>query len=258
MIAHFSANERTQAMSEALFEQGAIIVEQVVDQSLISTIKAELQSPFEAEGHRFQNDFNGHHTRRLGGLLEHSEHSAALLAHPLVLNLAEEVLGPHCETFQVGSTTAIEILPGEAAQVLHRDDECYPIPEKQIEFQISALWALDDFTKQNGATRVLPREAEVTEPSSIEQAVMGAGSALLYLGSTFHGGGANLSPSPRRAIVNTYALGWLRQEENQYLTLSKEVVEAQPEHIQRLLGFQAHGKNLGVWPDDPDGYWFDS
>jgi ectoine hydroxylase-related dioxygenase (phytanoyl-CoA dioxygenase family) len=142
--------------------------------------------------------------------------------------------------------------------VLHRDDECYPIPEKQMEFQISALWALDDFTEQNGATRVLPKEATATEPDRIEQAVMGAGSALVYLGSTFHGGGANLSPSPRRAIVNTYALGWLRQEENQYLTLSKEVVEAQPEHIQRLLGFQAHGKNLGVWPDDPDGYWFDS
>ena len=173
-------------------------------------------------------------------------------------DLADEVLGPNCNNFQVGSTTAIEILPGEAAQVLHRDDECYPIPAKDIEFQISALWALDDFTENNGATRVCPKTSNDEEPSRIEQAVMPAGSALVYLGSTLHGGGANHSEHPRRAIVNTYSLGWLRQEENQYLTLSRDVVDAQPEHIQRLLGFQAHGKNLGVWPGDPDGFWFDS
>ena len=87
---------------------------------------------------------------------------------------------------------------------------------------------------------------------------MPKGSVVLYLGSTLHGGGRNLSSVARRAVVNTYCLGWLRQEENQYLTLTREEVSAQPEAVRRMLGFQAHGPYLGVWPEDPDGLWFES
>ena len=132
-----------------------------------------------------------------------------------------------------------------------------------FEAQISALWALDDFTEENGATRVVPKEYEITDPEQvggehIVQAVMPQGSVVLYLGSTLHGGGTNLSNAARRAVVNTYCLGWLRQEENQYLTLTREDVLAQPEAVRRMLGFQAHGPYLGVWPEDPDGLWFES
>ena len=103
-----------------------------------------------------------------------------------------------------------EILPGEAAQVLHRDDECYPILIDSIEFQISALWSLDAFTDLNGATEVIPRSSQ--SESCAREGDHAGGSVLIYLGSTRHGGGANHSDAPR-AIVNTYALGWLRQEE---------------------------------------------
>ncbi|MEK9942008.1 MAG: phytanoyl-CoA dioxygenase family protein, partial [Gammaproteobacteria bacterium] len=127
----------------------------------------------------------------------------------------------------------------------------------------SALWALDDFTEENGATRIVMGTSDLDEVSDddsipIAQAIMPKGSVVMYLGSTIHGGGANYSSESRKAAVNTYALGWLRQEENQYLALSPQAVASQSDEVQRLLGFQAHGPHLGVWPDDPDGFWFDS
>ena len=92
----------------------------------------------------------------------------------------------------------------------------------------------------------------------VVQAVMPRGSVIIYLGSTLHGGGANHSDRARKAVVNTYCLGWLRQEENQYLTLSPEEVASQSEEMRRMLGFQAHGPYLGVWPEDPDGRWYET
>ena len=257
MIQRFHATDDLADMQSSLMRDGAIIIEKVADSELIATIKTELRPAFDAEGDQFANDFNGYRTRRLGGLLRYSAATAQLLEHPLVMALADAALGPHCTHYQVGSTTAIEILPGEAAQVLHRDDECYPILMDHIEFQISALWSLDAFTDLNGATEVIPRSSQ-SEEAAPEKAIMPTGSVLIYLGSTRHGGGANHSDAPRAAIVNTYALGWLRQEENQYLTLPRAVIEAQTDSIKRLLGFQAYSKSLGVWPEDPDGFWFES
>ena len=257
MIQRFHATDDLADMQSSLMRDGAVIIEKVVDSELITTITTDLRPAFDAEGDQFANDFNGYRTRRLGGVLRYSAATAQLLEHPLVMALADAALGPHCTHYQVGSTTAIEILPGEAAQVLHRDDECYPILMDPIEFQISALWSLDAFTDLNGATEVIPRSSQ-PEGAAPEKAIMPAGSVLVYLGSTRHGGGANHSDAPRAAIVNTYALGWLRQEENQYLTLPRAVVEAQTDSIKRLLGFQAYSRSLGVWPEDPDGFWFES
>lgn len=85
---------------------------------------------------------------------------------------------------------------------------------------------------------------------------MPKGSVLFYLGSILHGGGANKTQAPRSGLITTYSLGWLRQEENQYLTIPREVVDSYPQKIRRLMGYQSHGENLGVYPDDPDGHWF--
>ncbi len=87
---------------------------------------------------------------------------------------------------------------------------------------------------------------------------MPPGSVLFYLGSTIHGGGANTTKAPRAGLINTYSLGWLRQEENQYLTVPREIADSYPDHVRRLMGYQAHGRYLGVYPGDPDGYWFDA
>ena len=259
----FAATDDTHDMVAALQQNGAVVISAVLPEAVSEELCADLRPEFDREGHLYQNEFNGHQTLRVGGVTKHSAHFPTLLLHPTVLAIADAILKPHCEVYQVGSTTAIEILPGEGAQVLHADDTCYPSHLLPFEAQISALWALDDFTLENGATRVVPREVGITDPDEVReehivQAVMPRGSVVIYLGSTLHGGGENRSDAPRKAIVNTYCLGWLRQEENQYLTLTAEEVAGQSEEMRRMLGFQAHGPFLGVWPEDPDGKWYET
>jgi ectoine hydroxylase-related dioxygenase (phytanoyl-CoA dioxygenase family) len=229
----------------------------------VDRVVTELRPHFDREGHRFQNEFNGYTTLRLGGILALSPSSVELIAHALVLAFADHVLKPNCESYRIGSCTGIEILPGEADQKLHRDDDLYPLRIAGVEYQISAMWALDDFTVSNGATRVVPGSHDLrpiagVPTGEIEQATMPKGSVLLYTGSLIHGGGANRSDDPRCGLINTYSLGWLRQEENQYLTIPREVADGFPESVRRLIGYQSHGPGLGVYPDDPDGNWFDA
>ncbi|WNC68904.1 phytanoyl-CoA dioxygenase family protein [Thalassotalea nanhaiensis] len=259
----FNTSEKTTDIIQALLKDGGVIVKHQAPDELIDNVKAEFRAAFDREGHLFENDFNGYKTLRLSGILGLSRSAAELIAHPLVKDVADNILKRHCECYRIGSSTAIEILPGEADQVLHRDDDFYPIRIPDVEFQIAAMWALDDFTLENGATRVVPgsqdlREIEDVKASDITQAVMPKGSVLLYLGSTIHGGGANNSQAARSGLITTYSLGWLRQEENQYLTIPRKTVDSYPENIRRLLGYQSHGENLGVFPGDPDGNWYES
>ncbi|WP_306116024.1 MULTISPECIES: phytanoyl-CoA dioxygenase family protein [unclassified Roseovarius] len=251
------------AVAGTLLKDGGVIVETLSDTPLLDRIAADLRGPFDDQGHKFANDFNGYKTLRLGGILGLSRAAAALIAHPLVMAVADRVLKRHCTTYRIGSSTAIEILPGEKAQELHRDDDFYPIRIPDVEFQISAMWALDDFTIENGATRVVPgsqdlRDIDTITDADTTQAVMPRGSVLFYLGGTVHAGGANRSRAPRSGLITTYSLGWLRQEENHYLTIPREVAESYPDDIRRLMGYQSHGPYLGVWPGDPDGHWFDA
>lgn len=263
MIQTFNRHSSTDDIVDALTRDGGVVVADQVDHDIVDKIVGELRPHFDAEGESFQNDFNGYKTLRLSGILAISRTSAELIAHPRVTEVANAVLRPHCENYRIGSCTAIEIWPGEEAQVLHCDDSFYPIRIPDVEFQIGAMWALDDFTAENGATRVAPGshghlEMPAVDESDLVQAVMSKGSVLFYLGSTVHGGGANRSDSPRTGLINTYSLGWLRQEENHYLTIPRGIADSYPEHVRRLMGYQAHGKYLGVYPGDPDGCWFDS
>jgi ectoine hydroxylase-related dioxygenase (phytanoyl-CoA dioxygenase family) len=251
------------AVTAALNRDGGVIVSKVADAELVDRIATELAPHHLAEGDKFHNDFNGYRTRRLSAILAISRSAAELIAHPRVLAVADAVLGPHCENYRIGSTTAIEIHPGEGHQALHQDDDFYPMRIPGVEFQLGAMWALDDFTLENGATRVVPGShwtgsVADAENAPVVQAVMPRGSLLLYFGSTWHGGGANTSDKPRSGLINTYALGWLRQEENQYLSVPRAIADSYPDALRRLMGYQAHGPFLGVFPDDPDGYWYDA
>ncbi|WP_272005371.1 phytanoyl-CoA dioxygenase family protein [Roseovarius sp. ZX-A-9] len=251
------------SVAETLLKDGAVIVENLAEPALLDQILADFDAPFEEQGDKFANDFNGYKTRRLASILAYSTASADLIAHPLVMGVADRVLKRHCTNYRLGSSTAIEIHPGEGGQQLHRDDDFYPIRIPGVEFQISAMWALTDFTLENGATRVVPgsqdlrKIADIPE-TDVTQAVMPRGSVLFYLGGAVHGGGKNESDAPRTGLITTYSLGWLRQEENMYLSVPREKADAYPEHVRRLMGYQAHGPYLGVYPDDPDGYWFDA
>ena len=259
----FNKQSSSDEIVNALMQDGGAIVTNQVEHNLVDSIAGELRPHFDDQGYKFQNKFNGFKTLRLGTILALSRTAADLIAHPRVMEIADAVLGPNCENYRIGSSTAIEIYPGEKGQVLHRDDSFYPIRIPNVEFQISAMCALDDFTLENGATRVVPGSQDLREISSVNetdvvQAVMPKGSVLYYLGSTIHAGGANRTQATRSGLITTYSLGWLRQEENHYLGIPREVADSYPEHIRRLMGYQAHGKYLGAYPGDPDGRWFDA
>lgn len=261
-LAKLEASTQTVDIADELLRVGAVIVSGVATQTLLDAVGAELRPHYDEQGRSFQNDFNGYKTLRLGRILALSRSAAALIAHPLVVAVADAILLRHCENYRIGSCTAIEILPGEGDQVLHRDDDIYPLRVPGVEYQISAMWALDDFTLENGATRVVPgshdmREIRSVRDHEVKQAVMERGSVLFYMGSTIHGGGANRASKPRSGLINTYSLGWLRQEENHYLSIPREVADSYPQHIRRLMGYQSHDL-LGVYPGDPDGKWFEA
>lgn len=258
MLQRFNNDADPADIAKALTVDGGVIVERLTTDETIAEILKDFRPQYEKEGDKFSNDFNGYKTLRLGAVLGFSRRSADLIAHPLVMSVADKVLLSNAESYRIGSTTAIEIHPGEDDQVLHRDDDFYPHRIPGIEYQIGAMWAFDDFTKENGATRVVPGShwigsVETYSEEDVVQAEMPKGSVLLYFGSTFHGGGANRSAAPRSSLINTYALGWLRQEENQYLAVPRDVAMSYPDHVRRLMGYQAHGDYLGVFPGDPDG-----
>ena len=178
--------------------------------------------------------------------------------------MADAMLLPNCANYRIGSLTAIDIQPGETDQVLHVDDGIYPKRFQGLQFQISAMWPLNDFTEENGATRVVlgthndpPIEESRTDsaehPKGVVQAVMPKGSVLFYMGSTLHGGGANRTNESRAGLINTYALGWLRQEENQVLNVPREIADQYPKIIRDLMGYKPHDK-LGCY-QNPDGTW---
>ena len=260
MIKTLESDASTDAIVKALLDDGGVVVTSLVSDDVVDHVSAELRPHYDAQGKQHQDDFNGFTTLRIFAVPRVSTASLDLIAHPRVLEVADAVLKSHCDNIQLGSSAAVEIHPGESHQELHRDDDIYPIRIPEVEFQISAMWALTEFTEENGATRVVPgsndlRDVNDVVEADVVQAVMPKGSVLFYLGSTIHGGGANTSNSPRNGLISTYSLGWLRQEDNQYLAIPRDIADSFPEHVRRLLGYQTHAETLGTYPGDPDGLW---
>jgi len=254
-VPRFAETGSVDAIVSAIRRQGAAIVESVASHELVDRVAAELRAHFDRNGRYDESDFNGFSTLRLSEILARSRSSADLIGHDLVCEVADEILLPHCVNYRIGSCTGIEIWPGETSQHLHRDDSIYPMMFPGVEWQISALWALTDFTEENGATRILPgshngmaRLRDVHQRDTVP-AEMPKGSVLFYMGSTYHGGGANVSNASRMALINTYALGWLRQEENMYLSIPREIADSYPKKIRDLMGYTHHGHLLGYIGD---------
>jgi ectoine hydroxylase-related dioxygenase (phytanoyl-CoA dioxygenase family) len=250
-IPRCSADVSAEEVSAALRDHGAVIIERLADSDLCDRLVTELQ-PWLAETPTGGDDFAGRNTRRTGALLTRCPSSEGIVAHPLILDVVDRTLWSKKTTFQLHLTQSIAIGPESPAQMLHRDHWCFdffPFPP-DVDVEVSTIWALDDFTEHNGATHVvpdshrLPHGARVADDESVP-AVMPRGSVVLYLGSTFHGGGANHSDRVRMAINVDYVLGWLRQEENQYLSYTLDEVRRFPERIQRLLGYEVGAYALG-------------
>ena len=250
-IPRFDRDASADEIAAALLAHGVVIVERLVDEALCDRVAAEL-SPWIDATPQGADDFSGRNTRRTGALLTRVPASIALIAHPLVLDVVERSLWPKKTTFQLHLSQSIAIGPQSPAQHLHRDHWCFdffPFP-RDVDVEVSTIWALNDFSEVNGATRVVPDSHRTPddrryEPADTVPAEMPRGSVVLYLGSTVHGGGANDSDATRIGINVDYVLGWLRQEENQYLSYSLDEVRAMPERVQRLLGYEPGAYALG-------------
>ena len=250
-IPRFEATAPAAEVSAALLIHGVVIVERVLDSAACDDLLTELRPWFE-QTPTGADEFSGLNTRRTGALLSRCPSSVALVTNPLILDVVDTVLWPKKSSFQLHLTQSIAIGPDSPAQYLHRDHWCFdffPFP-RDVDVEIATIWALTDFTEEIGATRVVPDshrtpdDAQYT-PQDTVPAVMPRGSVVMYLGSTVHGGGANLTDQTRFAINIDYVLGWLRQEENQYLSYTLDEVRSFPEKVQKLLGYEIGAYALG-------------
>jgi ectoine hydroxylase-related dioxygenase (phytanoyl-CoA dioxygenase family) len=250
---------------EVLDRDGGVIVKDAVGQDSITRVFNEI-SPYLDVTPWGEGDFMGTKTRRTSSLLAKAPSFIDCVLAPHLLGAAEQILGREkahswvgeqrlesTSTVQISCTSAIFIFPGETAQPLHRDDflhhRVHPGPESQVQ----ALYAATSYHARNGATMVIPgshrwdddRAPKVSEAVPAE---MTRGSCLIHLGSTYHGGGANVTDDePRLALVMSFCRAYLRQEENQYIAVPREKVLEYPDRIQRLLGWTVSEPYCGWW-----------
>jgi ectoine hydroxylase-related dioxygenase (phytanoyl-CoA dioxygenase family) len=246
---------------DAMRRDGACIVRDVLSGDALARLGADL-SPWIERSQTGADDFTGRLTKRTGALIARCPEVRPVVTHPLILEAANGLLRPYCERIQLHLTQTIDILPGETAQILHRDRLAWGgyIP-KPIEPQFNTIWALTDFSEENGATHVIPGSQDwpldrnPKSPGESVQATMRRGSVLCYGGTVIHGGGANRSDAARIGINITYCLGWLRQEENQFLSCPPEIAKDLEPALTDLLGYTMGNYALGYYshPEMVDG-----
>jgi ectoine hydroxylase-related dioxygenase (phytanoyl-CoA dioxygenase family) len=230
----------------ALDRDGYVIVEGVLDAVRVAAMKEELGVVLAATP-TGRNHFEGFATRRIYRLFGKTRAFDEWAIHPVLLGVLDVVLGP-C---QLSAPTGIQIGPGEPAQVLHRDDSIYPLPCPHSDVVLNTMWALDDFTTENGATRLVTGSHRWERPRQpgpddrIVEATMPAGSVMFYTGSILHGGGANRTETPRLGVILEYVAGWLRPQENHVIGVPPEVVANLPERLQELLGYNIYPPFVG-------------
>jgi ectoine hydroxylase-related dioxygenase (phytanoyl-CoA dioxygenase family) len=232
-------------VAAALGRDGYAIVEHLLTPEEARAKRAELTRILD-ETPVGRNDFEGFKTRRIYALFAKTRVFDEPATHPLVLGVLDRVLG---ESYQLSAPVGIEISPGETAQMLHTDDGIYPIARPHQEIVLNTMWALDDFTEENGATRVVPgsqgKAERPPEDAPVEIATMPAGSVMFFVGSVYHGGGANNSDKPRLGTILHYCAGWLRPQENHILGVPRETVRALSPRLQELLGYGIHPPFVG-------------
>ncbi|HPU81440.1 phytanoyl-CoA dioxygenase family protein [Accumulibacter sp.] len=242
----------------ALRRDGAVIVDDVIAPEALAALGAEL-APYVAATPNGRDSFTGNLTTRTGALVARSAQVRALVMDRLIAAAADALLLPFCERWQLHLTQAIRIKPGQGAQVIHRDRWAWGTHLGHLEPQLNTIWAVTDFTRANGATQVVPgsldwADSRKPEPHEIGYAEMRAGSVLIYTGGVFHGGGANVSDGDRIGLNLTYTLGWLRQEENQYLACPPDIARDLPPELQAVLGYAMGSYALGYYtPPLPPG-----
>lgn len=270
---HIAAETPAGEIADLLRRDGYVIVDNLVPTALMDAIDDEL-APFFAATPLGYNAMIGTKTRRTGALVARSPACRALIQNPTMMDVCRDFLG-HASAFQLMLTQVISIEPGETAQSLHRDQNAfdfYPFPD-DYHVQCNTLWALSDYTAEMGATRVVPGsqfgDKLPTDYSDEEclQAEMSRGSVLIYTGKIVHSGAANRSAKVRRAVNINYCVGWVRQEENQFLSVPMDVARTLDDELLKLIGYQEGAWAMGYFRDFEDplravrgeavGYGFD-
>lgn len=244
-----------------LQRDGFVVLERLFDEQQVSRMREDLLGRFCQTG---RNSFEGARTQRLYAVIAKTRVCDGLVEHPLILGLLDRLLAPN---YLLSQLQAINILPGECAQHLHYDDAFYPMACPRPAYGAATIMALDDFTGDNGATVVIPgshlwdgRLPTAAEQAAVLPVVMPKGSVVFFLGTLWHGGGANRSGAPRLALTAQYCEPWARQQENFILSTPRHVARQCSEHIQRMLGYSIHAPFMGMvngmhpkrMLDDPD------
>ncbi len=248
-IPRFPAGHDEAEIAAAFAERGCVIVTGAATDALRARLRSELE-PRMAEAGAQPDDPKSFYpglTRRVVALVTYSEAARELVMNPTSLVLAQQHLGATCEGFQLHATAAVEIGPGARSQVLHREEDpfrFFPLPRPNL--VIASIWAMSDFTEANGATCVVPGShrwaaGRVAHDDEIAVAEMPAGSVLFWSGGLLHGAGANTAGDHRYGVILSYSCGWLRQEENQYLEVPRELLKTMDPQLRKVVGFTMHG-----------------
>ncbi|MEM9620465.1 MAG: phytanoyl-CoA dioxygenase family protein [Pseudomonadota bacterium] len=256
-IPEYTADAPASEIAAALGDAGCVVVTGVTDANLRAAITGEL-APYMEQAKVINEDdpkeFYPGHTRRISGLVARSACvTSQLITHPISKAVCDTHLLPNGEFgWQLHVSAALEVGPGAREQVLHREEDSFtyfPVPRPNI--IVASMWAMSEFRADNGATLLVPGSHKWTEdrkpePDEIVSAAMPAGAVLYWMGGLLHGAGANTSQDWRYGVILTYSLGWVRQEENQYLNIPRErVAELSPE-VRRIAGLKMYGA-LGLY-----------
>ena len=234
----------------SLLAHGFCVIPDLLPAATVTALDAALAPDFAATPW-CEGRFYGERTRRFGRVLARAPDAARLVAHPSVLAVVERVLAQWTDRIQLNLTQAIAIHPGELAQMPHRDEDMWGGPKGEVEYLVNVMWPLTRFTRANGATRLWRRSHlpgardRAFEEAEAEVPELAPGSALLFLGSTLHAAGANVSGEVRRGLIAGYSLGWLKTYENQFLAYPPEIARTFDRDLAGLVGYRLHRPNLG-------------
>ncbi len=233
-----------QADLAAVARDGYVILPDLLSPAELDAIRAGVAPLLDRVG---RNNFEGHTTQRVYSVLNKTRTCDVIADHPRVLALLDRLFLPN---YLLSMLQVINILPGEQAQMLHTDDGFYPIPRPRAALGAATIWAIDDFTAENGATDIIPGSHTWGDriPDGTEErqpVVMSAGSCVFFIGTLWHGGGANRSDAPRLALTAQYCEPWLRPQEAFTLSMTRDTVRAVSEDIRRMLGYSIHPPFIG-------------
>ncbi len=269
MIDHYFDADDISGILGNISTYGFAIVLELLDADGRQAVRDALDQ--HKQGLRGRNDFEGYQTERIYSLLARGQIFADMTENPTILAVLDRMLEPN---YLLSAGLSIDLHPGETPQAMHYDDSFYAVPRPRPPIGMSVIWAIDAFTDQNGATQLipgshvwgdetpdgLPDDREIALPRNgpayqapvienledcLIDAVMPAGSALIFSGTLWHRGGGNRSKDKRLAVTLQYCAPWARQQENMFLAVPKEITENLSPRVRALMGYSIHPPFMG-------------